>query len=347
MAVTVGPEQLDQAFLSRQREVLGELRKTRAHAVGRLAAEVSDLISRQETGAAASEGFGTGETASAQVEQAREHLSQAQARLDEVDNAILRLDTDRYGLCDMCGTSIGRDRLEAIPTAARCIQCQSRPKGGGGGVGLASRYGDPVLGHSLTRRRLEGMDVMSAIYGRRAVRAYTSDPVSREEVRTLLHAAIQAPSAVNSQPWAFVVIQQPEVLDDYERQAVDLLVAEPLAPEVAMSGLPDLEQLRRRVAAPGYRLFHGARTLVVVYATAANGVPDCFLAAQNLMLAACAMGLGTCPIGLASPLFNRPEVKQALGIRPEWSAALPIVIGHPSGGAPLTARRPPDILAWR
>jgi nitroreductase len=212
---------------------------------------------------------------------------------------------------------------------------------------MSVHHDDSALGHVPTRQRPDGRDVFSAIYRRRAVREYTSEPVTREEVRTLLHAAIQAPSAINAQPWAFVVIQQPELLDRYERQAVALLMAEPVAPEVAASGLPELDRLRRRVTASGYRLFHGASTLVIVYATAAGGVSDCFLAAQNLMLAAWAMGLGTCPIGLASPLFNRPEVKRALGVPPEWVAALPIVVSCPSGRTPQTARRPPDIVAWR
>lgn len=208
-------------------------------------------------------------------------------------------------------------------------------------------HSDPKLAHRPTKFHPDGEKVFAAIYDRRAVREYTSEPVTREDVHVLLYAAIQAPSAVNRQPWAFVVIQQPEVLERYARQGVDLLVNEPLAPEVANSGLPELERLRRLVAAPGYQLFHGAPTLVVVYATAATGLGDCFLAAQNLMLAAWAMGLGTCPIGLAAPLFNRPDVKTALGVRPEWVAALPIVVGHPAGRSPLTGRRPPSIAAWR
>jgi len=188
--------------------------------------------------------------------------------------------------------------------------------------------------------------VADAIYGRRAVRAYSHDPVSKEEIDALIEAAIQAPSAVNAQPWRFVVLQDHDLLDRYETDAKNLWLAEPTPPEVADSGLPDLDRLRRMMAEPGHLLFHGAQTLVVIYATSADGVADCFLAAQNLMLAACERGLGTCPIGLCKPLFNRAEVKDELGIPSTWVAAFPVVVGHPAGPTAAVPRHPP-VVHWR
>lgn len=52
-----------------------------------------------------------------------------------------------------------------------------------------------------------GMGVMDAIYDRRAVRAYTERKVEAEVIQRLIDAAVHAPSAVNEQPWSFVVIQ--------------------------------------------------------------------------------------------------------------------------------------------
>jgi DnaK suppressor protein len=126
IAMAVEPQLMDQEFLDQQKGVLWELREARAQVVEGLAAEVRNHLRRQEAGAVPAEGFGTGETASAQLEQAREQLSQAQTRLDQVDSALRRLDAGTYGVCDTCGHFIGRDRLEAIPTATRCIECQSR-----------------------------------------------------------------------------------------------------------------------------------------------------------------------------------------------------------------------------
>ena len=49
------------------------------------------------------------------------------------------------------------------------------------------------------------MDALGAIYGRRSIRKYAERAVSKDRVLTLLRAAAQAPSAVNLQPWAFIV----------------------------------------------------------------------------------------------------------------------------------------------
>ncbi|MGZ4926377.1 MAG: nitroreductase family protein [Halobacteriota archaeon] len=54
------------------------------------------------------------------------------------------------------------------------------------------------------------IDLRSAIYGRRAVRRYTGTRINRSVIEALLHAAMQAPSALNREPWAFVVVQGKE-----------------------------------------------------------------------------------------------------------------------------------------
>ena len=51
------------------------------------------------------------------------------------------------------------------------------------------------------------MDLEEAIYSRRAVREFTAEPVKEEVLRQLINAAIQAPSAVNQQPWLFSVLR--------------------------------------------------------------------------------------------------------------------------------------------
>ena len=56
------------------------------------------------------------------------------------------------------------------------------------------------------------MEFMEAIYSRRAVREFTTEPVDRNPLRQLIDAAVQAPSAVNQQPWSFFVVQQQALL---------------------------------------------------------------------------------------------------------------------------------------
>jgi nitroreductase len=63
------------------------------------------------------------------------------------------------------------------------------------------------------------MDVREAIYGRRAVREFTTEPVKEELLRQLVDTAIQAPSAVNQQPWLFTIVRDKELLARVSNEA--------------------------------------------------------------------------------------------------------------------------------
>jgi nitroreductase len=103
------------------------------------------------------------------------------------------------------------------------------------------------------------------------------------------------------------------------------------------------------ISDPAYDVFHRAGTLIIICARpdAHNGEEDCCLAAQNLMLAACAMGMGTCPIGFARPWLGQARIKQGLGIPDDYVPVFPVVVGYPSGETPPVQRRAPEILVWQ
>ena len=63
------------------------------------------------------------------------------------------------------------------------------------------------------------MDLIEAIYSRRAVREFTAEPVDEKTLRQLIDAAIQAPSAVNEQPWLFSVVLDKALLVRISDQA--------------------------------------------------------------------------------------------------------------------------------
>ena len=104
-----------------------------------------------------------------------------------------------------------------------------------------------------------------------------------------------------------------------------------------------------RLADPNFSIFYNADTLVVIYAKPMGAfvAADCWLAAENLMLAACAMGLGTCCIGSAVPALNEAEVKAELSVPADFTAVVPIVVGVPSGSPAAVPRREPQILSWK
>lgn len=184
-------------------------------------------------------------------------------------------------------------------------------------------------------KTLQGVEVVNAIYGRRAIRRYTAEPIARESLEDLVHVALQAPSSMDEEPWAFAVVTGAARLKAYS----DQIKAHLLAIE---SRLPDVTHPY------GDNIFHGAPALVVVYATqrVEQAAEDCCLAAQNLMLAAFSNGLGTCPIGLARSWLALPETKHELGIPPEWTPVFPVVVGFPDEEPENHGRRSPQI-AWK
>jgi nitroreductase len=186
------------------------------------------------------------------------------------------------------------------------------------------------------------MELMEAIFHRRAVRAYTDRVVERGAVEILIRAAIQAPSAMNQQPWAFGVVQDVDLLARYSDRAKAHLL-ESLDTNSPLANYSDL------LSNPDYNIFYDASTLVIICQKpgAPSAAEDCCLAAQNLMLAAHGLGLGTCPIGLARPWSDLPEVKRELGIPADYAVVFPVIVGYPAQETPPVARKEPEILFWR
>ena len=191
------------------------------------------------------------------------------------------------------------------------------------------------------------MNLLDAIYQRRSVRSYTAEPVDRGTVQRLLDLAVRAPSARNTQPWAFAVVQDRERLRRYAERTRQLYLADPAPAALAGVPPPVLRHFRQLFASPAYDVFHGAGTLIVICAEAPDSVPDCYLAAENLMLAACAMGLGTCPIGLARACLEEPDTRADLRVPAGMVVALPVVVGVPAATPPPVERRPARVISWR
>lgn len=187
------------------------------------------------------------------------------------------------------------------------------------------------------------MEILDAIYQRRAVRSYLDQPVENTTIEALLDAAIHAPSAMNTQPWAFAIWQDKELLANYSARAKAYGLA-------TLAGNPHGDHWRVILSQSDYNIFYDAPVLIVICAKPDDGlmpVEDCCLAAQNLMLAAHAMGLGSCPIGFARRWMNLPEVKQELGIPAEYTPVFPVIVGYPKELPPPTERNDPEIIVWR
>jgi len=150
------------------------------------------------------------------------------------------------------------------------------------------------------------MDTLEAIHTRRSIRKYTDRPVPRELATELLRAAMSAPSAVNSQPWVFILIDDRKLLEEIPTFSpyASMCMEAPLA--ILICGDTTQEKV------PGY------------------WVQDCSAATQNLLLAAHACGLGAVWTGIY-PMEDRIEgFRKTFGL-PEHVIPLAFVpIGYPA-----------------
>ena len=134
------------------------------------------------------------------------------------------------------------------------------------------------------------MDVMEAIMGRRSVRKFSDQPIGQEALHTILQAGMAGPSCVNARDWSFLVTWDPEILtkmaDANGRPADPLRRA-----KLGILVLGDLE-----------RAFPPARDYWII---------DGAIAAQNMILAAHSLGIGSVWLG-TYPQMERVEGQRAL-----------------------------------
>jgi len=183
------------------------------------------------------------------------------------------------------------------------------------------------------------MEFQDVLRGRRAVRDFRPDAIAPQLLRRLAEAGVQAPSAMNEQPWRFSIVTDPALLLKMSTLAKAHL-------NNCVSVLPKPEHFRAVFSDPHFHLFHHAPALVVISADAANpwATEDCALAAGNMMLAAQDLGLGSCWVGFAQAWLNAPEGRRLLDIPASHRIVAPIVFGYARSPAPPVSRRAPDIV---
>lgn len=169
------------------------------------------------------------------------------------------------------------------------------------------------------------MEIFEAIKNRRSIRTFLDKPVPEEKIKKILEAAIQAPSAGNTQEWRFVVIKNSKLKNQISEAALgQYFIAE--APIVIII-CADLKEIEMAYGKRGVELY---------------SLLDCGVVAQNLMLAATAEGLATCPVGA----FNEEEIKEILNLPENLRPVLIIPIGYPAEKGEEKSRKPLSEITW-
>ena len=145
-------------------------------------------------------------------------------------------------------------------------------------------------------------EVEKTIMSRRSIRAYKPEQVAQAQLDTIVQCAKNAPSALNRQSWEVRVIQSADLLARINNRFVENAKGKTLQGSAA------------RAQEPGFNVFHGAPTLIVVAKDKNNpySAVDCGLLAQNVLLSAESMDIGTCVIGNTASILNDPASKDFL-----------------------------------
>ncbi|MFS0722926.1 nitroreductase family protein [Paenibacillus sp. 1P07SE] len=186
------------------------------------------------------------------------------------------------------------------------------------------------------------------IHDRRSVRSFTERPVDKELIRELIDCARYAPSDTNSQTWEFIAVTRPETIRTIEEMTWEQLRGRAAAAEG--DGLVREARLLLKSFGPYATAFSNAPVLIICLATPytskfrekifdpiqlapeevwrEEGIKSSCLASQNLMLAAHALGLATCPM-TGPVLLAEEQLKAYLDIEASRQINMVIALGYP------------------
>ncbi|WDF70018.1 nitroreductase [Sphingobacterium oryzagri] len=165
--------------------------------------------------------------------------------------------------------------------------------------------------------------ILDNMLSRRAIRQYTAQQVSREQLDTIMKSAIFAPSGLNKQPWEIRVLQNPDILKEVNQRFLNFAKGKEFQGSAA------------RYREAGFSIFHDAPTLIVIATDKSNpgAKLDAGIALQNILLSAHAIGLGTCPLGTLVGTMNLPEnadILKLLNIPEGYEVTINVALGYPA-----------------
>lgn len=150
---------------------------------------------------------------------------------------------------------------------------------------------------------------------RRSVRKYQDRPVEREKLQKLVECGINAPSAMNKQPWQVRVVDNPEFISGITEVFV--------AADSTQASSADFKNMFRNAPA----------VVFIASPKDGSGQLDCGLLGENIILAAQSLGLGTCCLGgpirfMKTDAGAAPYLKR-LDIPEDYELLYAIGVGYP------------------
>lgn len=144
------------------------------------------------------------------------------------------------------------------------------------------------------------MSLVDVVLNRRSIRRYEKREVPKDVLDKILEAGRQAPSAGNKQPWHFIVVTSPELKEKLSQGKWNSFVKDSALTIIGCANKGD------------------------AYAKKWSFI-DTSIALQNMVIAAEAMGVGSCWVGD----FKKEEIKEIMGIPVDWRVVALITFGYP------------------
>jgi nitroreductase len=177
------------------------------------------------------------------------------------------------------------------------------------------------------RVMVNGKEMLELIKNRQSDRSYSNKAVEKEKLERIIEAGRMAPSACNAQPWKFIIVEEPGLINLIAEAASAKL----LGMNSFVGQVPVLIVVVREKANMSSRI--GATVKNKDYS-----LIDIGIASGNICLQATAEGLGSCMIGW----FDEKMVRKILNIPASKRAELIITVGYPAKEVREKRRKPPE-----
>lgn len=189
--------------------------------------------------------------------------------------------------------------------------------------------------------------VFENIYLRRSVRDYKPNDVPDEIIKELIRAGTYAPFSpypTRHQPRRFVVIKNREMMNRLSERAKKLWLDMGTNSD---SEIKRPENIMKALKMPEFNIFYNAPVLVFIFAMPhayASHEYDCAAAAENMLIAAQSLGIGSCWIGLGMPLGSDQNTLAELDVPEGYRLMMPLIFGYPVKDTQTAAARDEEVI---
>lgn len=186
-------------------------------------------------------------------------------------------------------------------------------------------------------------EVIEAIKRRRSVRSYKAKRLPKDIINTIIDAGNEAPSAMNSQPWRFVVVENKETRERLLRAAMPN--AQKIIDTIKDADPKRYELIKKRYSELEDPIYYSAPAVVFVIGSGHYASHSCPLACENMMLAAHSLGVGSCWVGFGAMVAEDPEARNILELKEDEAIFGPILLGYPKDNPERPSKREP-VVKW-